>query len=287
MRRKNKKRKKILEILIPVLALILVAGLWYGSYRFMMEKVMSDDNNVTDWTVRGQFGDMFGMINALFSGLAFAGIIFTIYLQRQELKAQRRELKLARREFKKQSKAFNDQNDTLWLQRFETTFFNLLSYHVNSINAIKFKSNGVEHNGRLFFRHMCNSMKEKLHVLVLHINHNQFNDENSHEIEKRKQINKYFSNYFAGDYAPIHLFYTQTLDSALDFILTSELLKLPEKDRYLKILSSNISHEEREIFAVYFRLFDKNTVLRQTYEREAYFEYLTAGTSMQITIDSI
>lgn len=42
-----------------------------------------------DWIVRGLFGDMFGAINALFSGLAFAGLIITFLLQREELKAQR------------------------------------------------------------------------------------------------------------------------------------------------------------------------------------------------------
>jgi len=33
----------------------------------------------------GPFGDMFGAVNALFSGLAFAGIIVAILMQRQEL----------------------------------------------------------------------------------------------------------------------------------------------------------------------------------------------------------
>lgn len=33
---------------------------------------------------RGQFGDMFGMVNALFSGLAFAGIVYTVHAQRTE-----------------------------------------------------------------------------------------------------------------------------------------------------------------------------------------------------------
>ena len=33
---------------------------------------------------RGQFGDMFGAVNAFFSGLAFAGIVFTINTQRGE-----------------------------------------------------------------------------------------------------------------------------------------------------------------------------------------------------------
>ena len=35
--------------------------------------------------IRGTFGDMFGAVNALFSGLAFAGIIITLYFQRIEL----------------------------------------------------------------------------------------------------------------------------------------------------------------------------------------------------------
>jgi len=40
----------------------------------------------------GTFGDMFGAVNALFSGLAFAGIILAILMQREELKLQRKEL---------------------------------------------------------------------------------------------------------------------------------------------------------------------------------------------------
>lgn len=35
---------------------------------------------------RGTFGDQFGAVNALFSGLAFAGLIYTIILQRKDLK---------------------------------------------------------------------------------------------------------------------------------------------------------------------------------------------------------
>ena len=47
---------------------------------------------------RGTFGDMFGAVNALFSGLAFAGIIYTILLQRTELELQREELRATRQE---------------------------------------------------------------------------------------------------------------------------------------------------------------------------------------------
>lgn len=48
----------------------------------------------------GQFGDMFGAVNTLFSGLAFAGIIYTILLQRNELALQRVELSETREELK-------------------------------------------------------------------------------------------------------------------------------------------------------------------------------------------
>ena len=39
----------------------------------------------------GQFGDQFGAVNALFSALALAGVIYTLIQQQQEMKAQRRE----------------------------------------------------------------------------------------------------------------------------------------------------------------------------------------------------
>lgn len=45
----------------------------------------------------GQFGDMFGGLTALFSGLAFAGMITALVLQTKELGLQRDELKLSRK----------------------------------------------------------------------------------------------------------------------------------------------------------------------------------------------
>ena len=72
---------------------------------------------------RGTFGDMFGGLNALFSGAAFAGIIFTIILQRKELQLQRRELQLTRVTLNEQKQEMQFQNHTLAVQRFESTFF--------------------------------------------------------------------------------------------------------------------------------------------------------------------
>lgn len=62
---------------------------------------------------RGQFGDMFGSVNALFSGLAFAFLIYTIWLQREELTLQREELKLQRKALELQVEELKRQADEL------------------------------------------------------------------------------------------------------------------------------------------------------------------------------
>lgn len=77
---------------------------------------------------------MFGSINALFSGLAFSGVIIAIFLQSQELELQREELKATRHEFEL-------QNETLKLQRFENTFFQMLNLHHEIVSAMVIQKN--------------------------------------------------------------------------------------------------------------------------------------------------
>ena len=57
----------------------------------------------------GTFGDLFGSINALFSGLAFLGVILAIFLQREELIEQRREIRASREAHQKSAAALADQ----------------------------------------------------------------------------------------------------------------------------------------------------------------------------------
>jgi hypothetical protein len=92
----KKESKYTISNLYWLMGIIFAVWLVYASFLYLL----SDK-----WDHRGAFGDMFGAINALFSGLAFAGIIFTILLQREELKLQRKELELARIEFKRTASA--------------------------------------------------------------------------------------------------------------------------------------------------------------------------------------
>ena len=94
---------------------------------------------IEDASRRGTFGDMFGGINALFTGLAFAGLVYTILQQKNQLEMQREELALQRKELADTRKEFEEQNKTLRLQRFENTFFQMLDQCrsiANSINSL-------------------------------------------------------------------------------------------------------------------------------------------------------
>lgn len=102
----------------------------------------------------GEFGDMFGAVNALFSGLAFAVLIFTIHLQKGELALQRRELELTRDEMSGQRVALERQSDTQQKQNFEDTFFRLLGIQNDLVGAIDLVDNvsGAQTKGRDCFK---------------------------------------------------------------------------------------------------------------------------------------
>ena len=89
-----------------------------------------------DQADRGTFGDMFGSVNALFSGFAFVGVIYAILLQSKELKLQRKELRFTRDELEGQKIQMEAQNATLIKQNFENTFFELLKIHNDITNGI-------------------------------------------------------------------------------------------------------------------------------------------------------
>ena len=99
-----------------------------------------------DESKRGAFGDSFGVVNALFSGLAFAGVIFAILLQKKELELQRIAIE-------GEKKAFQKQN-------FESSFFQLLTIHNDVVNSMVIRK-GIdgEYFGRESFGYMLKEFK--------------------------------------------------------------------------------------------------------------------------------
>ena len=114
-------------IVIFLLALLVVVVLCYVNYRYAY-KLDKDE--------RGIFGDMFGAVNALFSGLAFAGLIVTLIMQHDELKLQRKEISQTNQELAAQKIEFEKQNKNLQTQRFENTLFNMLSTQQRIVDGL-------------------------------------------------------------------------------------------------------------------------------------------------------
>jgi hypothetical protein len=81
------------SLLWPVLLFLGVLALWTAT-PFVIFYFYSQPADA------GPFGNLFGSINALFSGLAFAGLIYVVLLQRRELEFQRLELQATREEMK-------------------------------------------------------------------------------------------------------------------------------------------------------------------------------------------
>ena len=130
---------------------------------------------VSSENTRGTFGDQFGAVNALFSGLAFAGLIYTIILQRRDLelqrhdlKLQRKELELTRKEMEEQTVEFEKQNEILKIQRFENLFYNMLNLQQELTRDLVIEYNGtgedtIVKKGREVFPYFYEEMKVRYH----------------------------------------------------------------------------------------------------------------------------
>ncbi len=93
--KKTLKKIRTLDLLITVLIVIVLF-----SIPILLRLYIDIDGNDL-----GVYGDFFGSINIFVSALAFAGLIYTIILQRTDLRLQREELQLTREELKRQATA--------------------------------------------------------------------------------------------------------------------------------------------------------------------------------------
>ena len=115
-------------VLLPVLAaLILCLWCWLPEHL-----TRSHSSIIT----RGAYGDTFGSVNALFTGFAFLVLIVTMVLQKWELEAQREELESTREELEGQKVQLANQSETLQLQRFENTFFELQRVSISMASKV-------------------------------------------------------------------------------------------------------------------------------------------------------
>ncbi len=162
----------------------------------------------------GQFGDMFGAINTLFSGLAFAGILYTILLQKRELRETRNE--------------FVEQNQTLKQQRFENTFFNMLALFNQLINNLHYQHMGTRFEGKHFITNFFHQSKS-LFPEKGSVNKPAAIEFYTKQLDHYLGIKQYFENLF----------------TLLSYIKGSILIRSKDKELYFSIVRSLLSDQEK------------------------------------------
>lgn len=226
---------------------------------------------------RALFGDSFGVINSLFSGFAFAGIIYTILLQRKELSLQRNELALTRIEFKQ-------QNKTLSAQKFENSFFNLLNFHYRIVETIDsdfyyliFDKKNVEYyeitkgnkketsqfsritlTGRDVFKARFQILKRELTNM-------------DHGIDIKRNFHQVYRGEMVSDFSH----YINNLLRLLVFVDSSNSLSNDDKILYSQLIKDQFSEFEL-VWIFFYIIFGERKILelKELFEKYGFFENL-------------
>lgn len=229
------------------------------------------------WTMekRGHLGDMFGVIGALFSGLAFAGVVVSMLQQNEDLNLQRKELALQRqeiaqtnKELKLQRAEMQEQNKTIMLQRFENTFFSMLEMQQKIVADLKYESEETgEYKGRDVFDRMYKNFYDYAFV-----------DKRGHRykhLTKDSPIDAFMECYgFAISSGQIRYF--DHLYRILKYIDFAECLEYQERYNYVCILRAQLSKPEL-LMLFYFCLYEKSHRLKKLMEKYAFFKHIRSN----------
>lgn len=121
------------------LGVVVLIGLYWLGIRLIYKSACFEP-----WLEPNEFGDMFGFLSCLFSGLAFAGLIVTIRQQRDDLELQRQELKRANDEAEAQTQQFEEQLELAKQAQFRDDFYRRYELLQKNKDAIMFLNPGAD-----------------------------------------------------------------------------------------------------------------------------------------------
>ncbi|MFM5589266.1 putative phage abortive infection protein [Aeromonas rivipollensis] len=237
-----------------------LAWLFYPMWSYQFKNIFFN----TELEEMGVFGDSFGALNTLFSGLAFSGIIVSIFLQSQDLKLNRAEIKLNREEIeqtriemKEQGEQFKLQTEAMQKQVFENTLFNMLSF----FNSLSFKING---SARPFFR-LSGSLMEHAAIYV-----SQSTEGGKDACEREIKI---IYQKFMGEEYPTLGHYFRYLYQILKFVEHASL-KDEDKIFYAGILRAQLSSHELLLVFVNCIGYQKSDKFKRLIEKYSMLEHI-------------
>lgn len=176
----------------------------------------------------GVFGDSFGVLTSLFSALAFAGVAFTLAMQKEQIETQNQELKIQKDEARL-------NRSEMKKQAFENTFFQMIKLHnqiVSDISTTIKTSSGTEIvDGRAVIGDFLKRLK------------NSFEIHNLDETSTKEMVGERFLKYyFDSKYDLGHYF--RFLYNILRFLSEATI---EDKTLYTRLIRAQLSNVELEI----------------------------------------
>jgi hypothetical protein len=184
----------------------------------------------------GPFGDFIaGTTVPLLTLVSFLAIVVTLRMQKEQLEMQRQELQNSIEEMRATRREFEEQNKTMAIQRFETTFFNMVNLHNEIVKSMVVNEGYGEIGGRKVFSALCRVLSDE-YSLLLHTH--RFNGKP--EIERiRMAYNEFFESRES-----ILGHYFRNLYRIVKFVDEFDRLSFKEKKTYIGIIKAQLSSDE-------------------------------------------
>lgn len=267
-------RRNTSYAIVGIIAAVAIIG-WLTNFYFA---------SMYDWGDRskGEFGDIFGVINSLFTGLAFIGVVWSVYNQQEELRETKRQTKIAKLDLKrtqdilaKQEENIGAQNAATNKQMFEVTFFQLFTSFnqlTNSLNAEEPRGSYTHpiNKSKVLYEKAAGTGKEAITVILKAVemadNIHMLNIiggklEGSQDSEERKSI--YDKTYYDGHPKLFNTIYERVLErhgdetgryfrSLYTIFRFIEQANLNQNDKYFyfKFIRAQLSTDESTLLAI-------------------------------------
>lgn len=250
-------------ISIAVILVLVVFLLWFNYPEFVW--YLQGRSPVTVYAELGVFGDMYGALNTLFSGLAFSAVVVTLLLQKRQLAVSQLELKMTRDEMASQSGLFKIQTEVMNQQLFEGTVFQLLGFYQEQSSKIR----AWNKNGRDAWMSLYNTLNESINFDdCKNLNYSGY-DESMQYSEMQSVI------------PPVSLALR-----LLKYIHESSLITNDKKQFYVELLKSNMSDAEIYFLAVVSSYDDKFNEYQKYIEEYALLDGINTVCKLPLNVFS-
>lgn len=213
----------------------------------------------------GQAGDFFGgFVNPLLTFLTFSGVLYTIYIQRQDLEQARREGR--------------EHSNFLARQNFETTLFQMLNLHNNIVDAMDFKDDSVQTTlkGRDCFK----AFQSHLNTAYKHEKTKNFNR------PMMKQLSDAYDSMWRAHQQDL-AHYFRYLYNVVRYVDEANIPKVAETDfwsrmTYMRFLRAQLSDDELKLL-MYNSLLSRGEKFKTYVEKYSLLDNIPDSAALDIT----